>query len=366
MTQREFFGFGSINYLTDILKENSAKKVLLVTGKSSYESCGAKSHLDKILAGHNTKVFNKFSQSPQFSELTDGYSDLRDFSPDVIIGIGGGSVLDSAKFLKRNYFTEFQKRIPLVAIPTTAGAGSEATYFIVYHEGKEKQSEGIPDLTLPEYSILDPEFALAAPKKIAASSGLDALSQSVESYWCINSTEESKKFSRRAIQLILDNLRNSVNTKNPSAVARVLRASNLSGKAINITKTTACHAVSYPMTSYFHIPHGHAVALTLGEMLVYNSQVSSKDCNDKRGTEYVKETIHQLTNLLGAETPEQARQKIKKLEEDVGLETRLSNLGLTEKDLEIIIKEGFNPARVGNNPRLLTKEILRNILKNIF
>ena len=143
----------------------------------------------------------------------------------------------------------------------------------------------------------------------------------------------------------------------------MLRAANLAGKAIDITLTTACHAVAYPFTSYFGIPHGHAAALTLGSMLVYNSQVSEKDCLDKRGPDYVRKTIQEITKILGCKTAEEAKEKIEQLMVNVGMKTKLSELGLKENDLDIIVKNGFNPERVKNNPRLLTEQNLRNILK---
>jgi alcohol dehydrogenase class IV len=146
----------------------------------------------------------------------------------------------------------------------------------------------------------------------------------------------------------------------------MMKAANLSGKAIDLTLTTACHAISYPFTSYFGIPHGHAVALTLGSMLVYNSKVSAKDCLDKRGPDYVQKSTQEITALLGCKSAEEAKRKIEQLMERIGMKTRLSELGLKSTDIGTIVKNGFNPERVKNNPRLLTEQNLRKILENIF
>ena len=139
------------------------------------------------------------------------------------------------------------------------------------------------------------------------------------------------------------------------------QASHLAGKAINLAKTTACHAISYPITAYFGVPHGHAVGLTLSSLLKYNAGISQNDTLDKRGVVYVKKAIKDLAKLIvGKNDVAEAATTIDGILTGVGLETRLSRLNIkTDQDIELIIKNGFNPDRVKNNPRLLTKEALR-------
>jgi len=365
MLQEEYSGYGSIINLRRILSKEVPENIFLVTGKDSYEKSGAKRILDELLREFSVTRFYNFSSSPQEFEILRGFKLFNQRDYNLIIGIGGGSVIDTAKAIKLFHYQDKYQKIPLVAIPTTAGSGSEATHFIVYYKGKEKQSKGISDITLPEYVILDPTFTLTLSRQIAASSGIDALSQAIESYWSINSNQESKEYSRKAIKVILGNLEKAV-LGNQYSKEQMLFAANLAGKAINISKTTACHAVSYPLTAYFNIPHGHACGLTLGEFLVYNSQVSEKDCNDKRGVEYVKGTIKEISIILNSETLEKARERIKRLMENIGLKTKLSKFGLNQEDLQVVIDNGFAPERMNNNPRLVTKESLQNILKSIF
>ncbi|OGJ15863.1 hypothetical protein A3K73_01720 [Candidatus Pacearchaeota archaeon RBG_13_36_9] len=366
MPQREYFGYGSIRNLKGILEKEGSRSPFLVTGKHSYESCGARSALEPLLIGYKTARFSDFSSNPKIEEVQKGFEMFKLGKYDIIIAVGGGSSIDVAKAIKLFYFNQTSVKVPLVAVPTTAGSGSEATHFIVYYIGKEKQSEGKPDLTLPDYVILDPSFTFSLPREIAASTAMDALAQAVEAYWSIYSTEESKEFSRGAIKLLMESLETAVNSNDRTAKANVMQAANLAGKAINIAKTTASHSVAYPITSYFGIPHGHAAALTLGEMLAYNSEVSDSDCNDARGAEYVRKTIGELTALFRAEDAQAAKATIKGLMQKAGLKARLSELGLKSEDIEIIIQNGFNPARVKNNPRLLTEDDLRKILKGIY
>jgi alcohol dehydrogenase class IV len=191
---------------------------------------------------------------------------------------------------------------------------------------------------------------------------MDALSQAIEAHWSINSNEESKKYSSEAIKLAINNLDKAVNNSSEDSRLEMSKASNLAGKAINLTKTTAPHAISYSLTSNFGVPHGHAVALTLPSILVYNSEINKKDCLDKRGVDYARKTTKEITNLLECKSEIGAKNKLTNLMRNIGLETNLRKLGIS--DLEIIIKE-INLERLKNNPRLLTESNLRGILKEL-
>ncbi len=365
MKQEEYFGFGSIKNLRNILIKENSKNIFLVTGRNSFEKCRAKFFLADLLKKYNVTQFNDFTSNPDIHDMNKGYKTFSNRDIDTIIGIGGGSVIDVSKFIKLSAYNNDIK-IPLIAIPTTAGSGSESTYFIVYYNKKEKQSKGIEEATLPDYLISDPQFTLSLPKKITASTGIDALCQAIESYWSINSTEESKRLARKSIKLLLKNLETAVNNPSNESRKNMMNAANLAGKAINITKTTACHSISYPITSYFNIPHGHAVSLTLGEMLIYNSQLNENDCLDKRGEGYVKKTIKEILGIFKCNSALQTKDKINDLMDNIGLETKLSVLGLEKQDLNIILKNGFAPERVKDNPRLLTEEQLNKILNKIY
>ena len=364
MKQKEYFGRGSTDNLRGIIGGIGAKKIFLVCGKSSYELSGARGAIERNLEGLVVTRFSGFSPNPKLEDVGVGLRLFRKDKYDLIVGVGGGSAIDVAKAIKLFYFKKCSRNVPLVAVPTTAGTGSEATYFIVYYKNGKKQSAGRSDLTLPEYSIVDFNFMHSLPKKVLASTGMDALSQAVESYWSIDSTDESRGFASDAIKKIVGNFELAFGGSE-DAIDEMAVAANLAGKAINITKTTACHSVAYPITSHFRIPHGHAAGLTLGEMLIYNYGVGD-DCNDSRGVDYVRGVVGELCVLLGTDNPESAREKIKELIGSVGLETSLSELGISGDGMDLIVRDGFALERVKNNPRELAEENLRGILKNIF
>lgn len=375
----EYLGFNSINKLKTILKKNSFKNIFLITGKDSFEKTIIKKKLLKILKNYDYIQFNDFSPNPKLNDIKRGLDLFKSQDFDVIIAVGGGSVLDMGKsisilstndgsptdlILKKKEIKI--KGIPLIRIPTTAGSGSEATHFAVVYIDKEKYSLAEPEYLQPEYVIVDPQFTYSLPKKLTAVSGLDALTQAIESFWNINSTDESKNYAKKAIELIMSNLIKAVNNSDKIVRYNMAIAANYAGKAINITKTTACHAISYPITSYFNIPHGHAVALTLPSMIIFNSEVSEDDIIDPRGVEYVNNVMNELISLIGASDFIEAREIIRNLIITIGLEIKLENLHIkTQEDIELIIKNGFNPERVKNNPRLLTETKLRKILNDI-
>lgn len=172
-----------------------------------------------------------------------------------IISIGGGSTIDVGKWLAHKY------NLKHTAIPTTAGTGSEVTKYCVLTVNGKKETF---DLKEPDSYILDPANVVTLPEIYTLSSGLDALSQAFESYWSINATYESKLYAKTAIEIIRIALPESI--KNPTshkARMDMLIAANLAGRAINMTKTNVCHAISYPLTDIFDIPHGLACALSL-------------------------------------------------------------------------------------------------------
>ena len=368
MKQKEYFGSNSINNLGGILESESSKNIFLVTGKKSFEICGAQEELLKIFGRRNLNFtrFCNFSSNPKLEDIQRGYRLFKENCHDCIIGVGGGSSIDVAKSIKLFHYQDKNELIPLTAIPTTTGSGSEATPFIVYYIGKEKQSLGNSEVTFPDYVICDSQFTLSLPKNIAASTGMDALCQAIESYWSIHSTKESKELARQSIKMSIGNLEQSVNNPSLNLRENMLMAANLAGKAIKLTKTTACHSISYPITSYFRVPHGHAVGLTLAEILTYNSKCSEENCSDFRGADYVKKTINEIVEIFGEKNVKKTHKKIKNLMSSIGLEPKLSKLGITKNDREIIIQKGFKPERVKNNPRYLTEENLRRILKNIY
>ncbi len=376
---QEYIGYNAIKNLERILKKNSFRNIFLITGRKSFENTKIQEVMYNALKGFKFLCFNDFTPNPKLKDIKNGLNLFKNESYDAIVAVGGGSVIDMAKSISLfstnegnpEDFILKKKKIknkgtPLIRIPTTSGSGSEATHFAVVYIEKNKYSLAYPELMQPEYVIIDPQFTYDLPKNITSYSGMDALTQAIESYWNIYSTNQSKQFSRKAIELIIENLLKAARNPDKESRLNMALAANFAGKAINITKTTACHAISYPITSYFKIPHGQAVSITLPPMIEFNYKVSEQDILDIRGIKFIKKSMNELFSLIGASDSLESREIITQLMKDIGLETKLSDLGIkNEQDIDLIIKHGFNPERVKNNPRKITEYQLRKILDEI-
>lgn len=375
----EYKGFNSIENLKKILQQNNFDNIFLITGRKSFEQNEIKNIILDIIKDFHYYHFNEFSPNPKIEDVKKGLNLFKKGHFDVIIAIGGGSVIDMGKAISilstsngnpegliKGSISINHKGIPLIRIPTTSGSGSETTHFAVVYIGKTKYSLASSKFMQPEFVIIDPQFLLTLPKKIINNSGMDALTQAIESFWNINSTKESRSYAKKAIKLIINNLIIASTTHEKKSLYNMAIAANYAGKAINITKTTACHAISYPITSYFNVPHGHAVALTLPSMIVYNSEVTEEDLLDPRGIKFVRNIMNKLISIIGASDFQEGKEKIINIMEKIGLKTKLSDLGIeSSEDIDIIVQNGFTPNRVKNNPRLLTESQLRNILEKI-
>ncbi len=373
MDPKIFIGHGVVNKLKGILSYHSPGMILLVTGGKSYHTSNAGNILENILAGYDYHRFHEFKVNPALEDILRGLEVFNEQKCDFVIGIGGGSVMDMAKSIAiasgSNNLQEVltsgkplnHRRVPTVMIPTTAGTGSESTHFSVIYINKRKYSLSHLSM-LPDYAILDPVFTEGLPGRITAISGMDALSQAIEAHWSINSTVKSRGLSRKAIKLIIDNIIPAVNNPNGTHRLNMLKASNLAGGAINIARTTAPHSVSYPMTAYFNVPHGHAVALTLPFFLPFNHDVDEASLQEPRGVNFVRSRLREIFKILGVAGPEEAKDYLLNIMDAIYLETRLSLLGIQEVDLDIIIRNGFNKQRMKNNPRKVGEKQLRNII----
>jgi len=368
---------GALTEVAAILDRLSARSVFLVADEPAYSASGAADELEILLAERKVERFLGFRPNPKLEDIERGIEQFRRSSPEIVIAVGGGTAMDLAKLIgvlsiqqagARDIITGRgaieEDGPPLVAIPTTAGTGSEATHFAVaYIEGR-KYSVANPRL-LPDYVVIDPRFTHSLPTQIAVASGLDAFCQSVESIWAVGATEESINYASESVRLVIEHLPKCVVDPTAEARAAMCRAAHLSGKAINISKTTASHAISYAMTSRYGTPHGMAVALTLGRMLQFNALVTEADCSDPRGAHHVRARINALLELFGQATAAGGAEKIRELMMAIGAPVRLREIGIDLDDAVTWIAEQVNVERLGNNPRRISKQEIEEMLKGL-
>ncbi len=359
-------GDASCDEVLRILQSHGTRRFLLVCG-SSFHSLAIADKIKGFPIPHT--VFSEYSPNPKYEDMCKGVDLFNTEGCDFVLSVGGGSSMDVAKciklfatmdpkepFLKQAYQ---ENGIPLMAIPTTAGTGSESTrYAVIYHEG-EKHSVNHGSL-VPKYAVLEPSVLETLPLYQKKCSMLDALCQALESWWSVNATQESIFYARKAISLVLEHIDEYL-TNDPAGNAGMLLASNWAGRAINITQTTAPHAMSYKITTLFGIPHGHAVALCLPK--VWRFMLDNLDlCIDPRGKEYLASVFEQLATALGFLGPDEAILWFESLLETLEMK---APIGLDEGKLHILV-DSVNLERLQNSPVKLNAEDLRRLYEKVF
>ncbi len=315
---------------------------------------------------HPAVVFDQFTPNPLYEQVCNGVKLFNDNRCDALVAVGGGSTIDVAKCIKLyckmdphvNYLQQdcFDSRVPLIAVPTTAGTGSESTrYAVVYFEGK-KQSVTHESI-VPDYVVLEPMLLKTLPLYQKKCTLMDALCQGIESWWSVNSNDESKQYSKIAVETIMAHWKDYIFHHDDGSNAAIMEAANYAGRAINITQTTAPHAMSYKLTSMFGLPHGHAVAVCLPEVWHYMLE-HPEECIDPRGSAYLFGVFDDISSALGFARVGEAVASIRSMIDMLELQYPQSKQ--LQDDIDILT-QSVNPVRLKNNPVALTPQSIRQM-----
>ena len=360
--------------LPEILKAIDCKKVFLVVD-SSFPFLNIKDDIEDM--GYPHVMFSEFTPNPLYEQVCKGIDLFQITKCDSILAVGGGSAIDVAKCIKLAVLAKEgnaaiipplvsqrlpidESKIPFIAIPTTAGTGSESTHnAVMYYEGAKQTVTN--DGVLPDYAVLEPSVLKTLPLYQKKCTMMDALCQGIESWWSVNSTEESYEYSRKTVELIMANWQKYIFENDEEAAAQIMMAANYGGRAINITQTTAAHAFSYKITSLYKLPHGHAVAVGLPVIWEYMIANMEK-CIDVRGQEYLAGIFNQIAQAMGCDTPKQAICVFHEMMKDMELKNPVA--GKREEDLKVL-SSSVNPVRLKNNPIDLTYEVIKWLYNKI-
>lgn len=369
-----FIGHKAHLALETIFQEQSIQKVLLICGKSSYDKSGASQLLQPLLADLAVCSFNDFSANPKIEDIKKAIVLCQQAKPDAILAIGGGSAIDLAKATK----ALGQARVsvesavvsneihpldcPLIVMPTTAGTGSEATHFAVVYINGKKYSLAHPKM-LPDFAIVDPQFSNNMSCQLRAVTGMDALCQAIESYWAVSSTHQSQELAMLAIKLIVNNFEASMSEHNTQARECMAEASYYAGAAINLTKTTAPHALSYWLTSQYHIPHGHAVALNCARFIYAHGTNLGQLSPSLSKTEHHK-TMESLYHAFGCKDAVSTAKWFNQLLNKLSLGSDWPQLGLNAKKIAQELVSNCNLERMQNNPKQFSEQELIELISS--
>lgn len=369
---------GSLSKLEEIICSYKVQRVLVVSGRSSFEKCGAKGFLKKSLKNFLVSYFSDFEVNPSLLDANRGVAVAIENKIELIVSVGGGSVLDMGKLIKAFYATPGESEslakgerelidpgIPLIAIPTTAGSGSESTHFAVVYIGDEKHSLA-SDALLPNDVILDGNLVLSATQYQKACNVLDAISQSIESAWAVASTRESRILSYKALELCVSNFTEYVYSRDNQTIAQnMIKASNFAGQAINIAKTTAAHAWSYSLTKKYGIPHGHAVWATLPKIFEIHSTSHSGSIRDPRGSMHLEKVMEILMNILRKSANEDFSCYFRRMLDAVNIKADIAvDLQISYKG-RLALSRDVNQERMRNNPVIFNQSCINKIF-NLF
>ncbi len=283
---------------------------------------------------------------------------------DCVIGIGGGSTLDTAKLVASiagenvpveeylNGMALPRRKMPLVLMPTTSGTGSEVTNIAVITSGATHKKVALAnDVLYCDIAVIDPELTATVPAKVTASTGFDALCHALEALWSTNATPPSDALAAGAIGRITANLEQAC-AGAPNAREEMAVASYLAGLAFNQTRTNACHANSYYLTTNYHVDHGSACAVTIIPFLKYNLSA-------------VREKVDGVARQCGFTDGERLILELERIHRNVGLKERLSDYGVTAGDIEPMVDAILANQTSFLNPAPITRESMSRFLTDL-
>ncbi|HEY8463973.1 MAG TPA: phosphonoacetaldehyde reductase [Bacillota bacterium] len=358
--------FASIDKMKERLLGFDARNIVLILTESAAKRWDLQNFMNDLFTRYDITWLNQSAVNPTQADILAALEKIGKKPVELIIAFGGGSAIDLAKGISAFYnagtsysleaitqgiknksYKNNKRFIDIVAVPSTAGTGSEVTQWAtIWDAGKSaKYSIDAPQLK-PKLALIVPELTLTLPAKLTLATGLDALSHAIEAYWSKHTNPLVQELAYRAVELIVNNLKLGVQKQNDFEIREMLcRASVLAGLAFSQTRTTACHSISYPLTMLYDIPHGFAAAITLNAVIMINK---GHFPNDSRLLELFKKYggilnwIDMVCNGV--------------------VKMRLSAFGITKADLPVIVGKAFTGGRMNNNPVELTENDVAGIL----
>ncbi|MDO5516980.1 MAG: iron-containing alcohol dehydrogenase [Clostridium sp.] len=354
------FGMGSLKKLPEILKESNSDHVLLISDRGLEKIGVVKKIQDIIEAGEiQYTTYLDVIPNPTVDVVNEATALYKECGATSIVALGGGSSMDVAKAVGVlvNYggkITDYEGNfkvpgpiVPMIAIPTTAGTGSEVTASAVITDEERNYKLSVFSYEiLPKYAVLDPELIMTAPASIAASCGVDALIHAIEAYISRNASPFSDAMAEKAMELIGGNIRRFVANRNDEEAACAMMAGcNFAGISFAWARLGNVHAMSHPVSAYFHVAHGVANSILLPTVLEYNALA------DNGRYEVIYNYIRQSNEPLDGFKPEMLVEEIKKLNADLGIPKTLSEVGVKAEMIEDMAKDAMKSGNIPANPR---------------
>ena len=374
LNETSYFGTGAREVLAEEIKNRGYKKVLVVTDKSLFD-CGVTTKVTDVLdkAKIAYSVYSDVKPNPTKANVWDGLKACKTAQADVIVAVGGGSSIDTAKAIGiimtnpdkedivslEGAVNTKNKSLPIIALPTTAGTAAEVTInYVITDEDREVKMVCVDPHDIPVLAIIDTELMASMPKSIAASTGMDALTHAVEGYITKAHNTMSDMFHMQAIKLIFEYLPAAVNDKDEEAVEKMGLAQYIAGMGFSNVGLGIVHSMAHQLGAVYDTPHGLANAILLPTVMRFNGEV----CYER---------FREILIALGVDAKSMNKdevinkfvQLIDELARKVGITQTVKDTGCREEDFEMLAQKAMNDACRPGNPREVTKEDFIELFK---
>lgn len=370
LPRRVIAGEGATSEILNIVEETGLNNILLLADGGAYRA-GSITKIEEMLSRFNVTLLNDSPPEPEYKQVLETYNRMKDNNIEMIIAVGGGSIMDTAKILSAistnpEYAKDLlnpslikNRGLLTIFVPTSAGTGSEATQnSIVVVPEKELKVGLVNSNFIPDYVILDAEMTIKLPPSVTAATGVDAFCHAIECYISKKANPFSDMYALKAINLISKNLRKAyTDGSDVSARENMLLAAFYGGLCIASSSTVAVHALSYPLGGKYRIPHGVSNAILLPFIMEYNAD----HVLDKFRDVAIAMEIN-IENRSKEEIGKLVVEEIFNLTKDLNIPNSLKEYGITSEDLDGLVEAAAGVTRLlDNNPKIMSKEDIRNI-----
>ncbi len=379
LNETSYFGAGCVANIANELSAKQFKKVLVCTDESLIKFKVVDKVLDVIKkAGVEYKIFSKIQPNPTVKNVKDGLKVVEKFGADVIIAVGGGSVIDTAKaigiIVTNPEFSDVvsldgtaptkNKSLPLFACPTTAGTAAEVTINYVITDTKRKKKMVCVDPNdIPMIAFMDAELMVSMPKSITSSTGMDALTHAIECVLTKGANQMSDMFALESIRVIATNLKRAYdNGADIEAREQMAYAQYVAGMGFSNVGLGIVHSLAHPLGARFDVAHGLANAILLPTVMKYNMK---SDALPKY--RLIANAFNlKYNNLTDKQVANRVIKAVENLKADVGITAKLRDFGIKEKDLSVLANDAYNDICTGGNPRETSVEDMIELYKQVF
>ena len=370
LNKTSYFGKGAREELAGEIQKRGFKKVFLVSDKSLVEA-GVTAKVEEVLNKANVPydLYDEIKPNPTIKNVTDGVEACKNSGADLIVAVGGGSSIDTAKGISivmtnpdradikslNGASDTVNRGMPVIALPTTAGTAAEVTInYVITDEDAEVKMVCVDPNDIPILAIIDSELMGSMPKSLAAATGMDALTHAVEGYITKAHNEMSDMFHMKAIKMIFKYLPAAVNEKNEEAIEMMGMAQYIAGMGFSNVGLGIVHSMAHQLGAVYDTPHGIANAMLLPTVMRFNGE-------DPATAQRFREILMNIgrpdaEHLNDQDVINTFVWMISELSKTVGIDTKITDYGAKEEDFEMLAEKAMNDPCKPGNPREVTKE----------